>query len=100
MWKDGRIAMPASLGPDNIEEYSSMVVVQVSKVVGEIGEIVAEPSLQVLANATIERSQDAAAVLIDIREAKLSYLGQAVPLFEEPEVHAEHRELRGIVEEN
>src|SRR6185437_2668296 len=100
MWQDGRISMPASLGPDNIEEYSSMVVVQVGKVVGEVGEIVAEASLQVLANAAIERGQDAAAVLIDIREAKLSYLGQAIPLFEEPEVHAEHGELRGIVEEN
>ena len=89
----------ASLGPDDIEEYASVIVVQVGHVVGKAGEVVADASLQILANASIERRQDAAAGLIDIRQAKLSHLGQSVPLFPELPIHAQHRELRGIVEQ-
>jgi hypothetical protein len=42
----------ASLGPDEIEEYPFVVVLQVGQVVGEVGEVVADASLQVLADAT------------------------------------------------
>src|SRR5215469_13051165 len=79
-------SMRASLGPDEIDEYASMVVLQIGQFVGEVGEVVADASLQVLADVMIDRGQDAAAALIDIREAKLSYLGQRIPLFEEPVV--------------
>src|SRR5262249_38795762 len=60
---------------------------------------VADASLQILADVIIDRCQRAAAALAKIRELKRSHLSQAVPLPEEPPVHAEHRELRGIVEE-
>ncbi len=76
-----------------------MVVLQVGQVVGEVGEVVADASLQVLADVMVDRGQDAAAALIDIRKAKLSHLGQAVPLLEEPPVQPQDGELRGIVEE-
>ena len=45
----------ASLGSDEIEEYSPVVVLQVGQVVGEIGEVVADASLQILADAMIDR---------------------------------------------
>src|SRR5215469_16261209 len=89
----------ASLGRDEIEEYSPVVVLQVGQVVGEIGEVVADASLQILADAMIDRRQCAAAALIKVRELKRSHLGQAVPLAEEPPVHTQDRELRGIFEE-
>src|SRR6476646_9112027 len=76
----------ASLGPDQVNEYASVVVPQVGQFVGEVGEVVAHASLQVLADVMVDRGQDAAAALIDIRKAKLSHLGQAVPLLEEPVV--------------
>jgi hypothetical protein len=76
-----------------------MVVVQVGEFVREVSEVITDACFQVLANATIERGQDAAAVLIDIREAKLTHLGQAVPLLKESPVQAQHGELRGIIEE-
>ena len=78
----------ASLGPDDIEEYASMVVLQVGQVVREVGEVVADAGPEVLANATIQRSQDAAVVLIEIRQAKLANFSQGVPLFEEAPVNA------------
>jgi len=53
-----------------------MVVLQVGQVVGEVGEIVADASLQVLADVMIDRGQRAAATLTDIREFKRSHLGQ------------------------
>ena len=62
--------------PDQINEYASMVVLQVGQLVGEVGEVVAHASLQVLADVMIDRGQDAAVGLIDIRQAKLSDLGQ------------------------
>jgi hypothetical protein len=92
-------ATRASLGPDQINEYASVVVLQVGQLVREVGEVVADASLQVLGDVMIDRGQDAAAALIDIREAKLSHLGQAVPLLEEPPVQPQDGELRGIVEE-
>src|SRR5215471_13188411 len=89
----------ASLGPDEIDEYASVVVLQVGQLVGEVGEVVADASFQVLADVMIDRGQGAAAALIDIRESKRSHLGQAVPLLEEPPVQPQDSELRGIVEE-
>ena len=44
-----------SLGPDEIEEYALVVVLQVGQIVGEVGEIVADASLQVLADVMIDR---------------------------------------------
>src|SRR5215468_8253682 len=99
MSKAPRMSTRALLGPDQINEYASVVVLQIGQLVREVGEVVADASLQVLADVTIDRGQDAAAVLIDIREAKLSHLGQAVPLLEEPPIQPQHGELRGIVEE-
>src|SRR5437588_6128516 len=89
----------ASLSTDEIEEHAFVVVLQVGQIVGEVGEVVAETNLQILADVMIDRGQRAAAALIDIWEAKRSHLGQALPLSEEPPVHAEHRELCGVVEE-
>jgi len=66
----------ASLGTDQINEYASMVVLQVGQFVREVGEVVADAGLQVLADVMVDRGQNAAAALIDIREAKLSDLGQ------------------------
>src|SRR6266568_8635700 len=88
-----------SLGPDEIEEYAPVVVLQVGQVVGEVGKVVADASLQVLANMTIDCSQRAAAALTDIREVKRSHLGHAVPLLEEAPVDTEDGELRRVVEE-
>jgi hypothetical protein len=45
----------ASLGPDQIEEYSFVVVPQVGQVVGEVGEVIADAGLQVVADVTIDR---------------------------------------------
>ncbi len=53
-----------SHGPDEIDEYAFVVVLQVGQVVGETGEVVADASLQVLSDMTIDRGQRAAAVLI------------------------------------
>jgi len=75
-----------SLGPDEIEEYTLVVVLQVSQVVGEVGEIVADTSLQILADVMIDGCKCATAALADIGEFKGSHLGQAVPLSEEPPV--------------
>src|SRR5215467_14545784 len=91
--------MRALLGPNEIEEYAVMVVLEVSQVVRKVGEVVADASLQILADVIIDRCQRAAAALINIRELKRSHLGQGVPLPEEPPVQAHHLELRGIVEE-
>jgi hypothetical protein len=66
----------ASLGTDEINEYASMVVLQVGQFIREVGEVVADAGLQVLADVMVDRGQNAAAALIDIREAKLSDLGQ------------------------
>src|SRR6266436_6173728 len=97
----GRLVQNArpSHSPDEIDEYAFVVVLQIGQVVGEVGEVVADAGLQVLANMTIDRGQCAAAPLIYIRQVKRSYLRQAIPFLEEPPVHAQHRELRGVVEE-
>src|SRR5204863_10204870 len=89
----------ASHSPDEIDEYAFVVVLQIGQVVGEVGEVVADAGLQVLANVMINRGQRAAAALTYIREVKRSHLRQALPLLEEPPVHAQHREPRGVVEE-
>jgi hypothetical protein len=60
-------ATRASLGRDDVKEYAFVVVVQVGQIVGEIGEIVADAGLHVLAEAMINRSQHAAAGLFEIR---------------------------------
>ena len=57
----------ASHSPDDIEKYAFVVVLQIGQVVGEVGEVVADASLQVLANMTIDRGQRAAAALTYIR---------------------------------
>jgi hypothetical protein len=57
----------ASLGRDDVKEYAFVVVLQVVQIVGEIGEIVADAGLHVLAEAMINRSQHAAAGLMEIR---------------------------------
>src|SRR6185437_14532444 len=88
-----------SLGPDEIEEYAFVVVLEVGQVVGEIGEVVADANLQVLADAMIDRCQCAATGLVEIRQAKRSHFGQALPLLEEPPFHAEYCELRWVLEE-
>lgn len=90
----------ALLGPDQINEYASVVVPQVGQLVGEVGEVVADAGLEVLGDVMVDRGQDAAAALIDIRECKLSDLGQPVPLFEEPVVHPQDGEICRIVEES
>lgn len=51
----------SSLGPDQINEYASMVVLQVGQFVGEVGKVVADAGLQVLADVMIDCGQDAAA---------------------------------------
>src|SRR5260370_33556188 len=84
---------------DEINEYAFVVVLQVRQVVGEVGEVLADASLQVLANMTIDRGQRAAAPLTYIGQVKRSHLRQAIPFLEEPPVHAQHRELPGVVEE-
>src|SRR6266487_3736924 len=62
----------ASLGPDEIDEDTFVVVLQVGQVVGEVGEVVANTDLQVLADVTIDCSQRATATLTDIREVEHS----------------------------
>jgi hypothetical protein len=44
-----------SLGPDQINEYASVIVIQVGQFVGEVGEIVADASLQVLGDVMVDR---------------------------------------------
>jgi hypothetical protein len=53
--------------PDEIDEYAFVVVLQVGQFVGEVGEVVADAGLQVLANMTIDRGQRSAAPLTYIR---------------------------------
>src|SRR5712664_1023172 len=60
-------ATRASHTPDEIDEDAFVVVLQVGQLVGEVGEVVAHASLQVLANMTIDRGQRAAAALTYIR---------------------------------
>ena len=60
-------ATRASHSPDNIDEYALVVVLQVGQLVGEVGEVVADAGLQVLANMTIDRGQRAASPLTYIR---------------------------------
>src|SRR6266404_664739 len=60
-------ATRASHSPDEIDEYAFVVVLQIGQVVGEGGEVVADASLQVLANVMIDRGQRAAAALTYIR---------------------------------
>src|SRR5262249_34961245 len=76
----GHSLPPASLGADEIEEYAFVVVLQVGQVIGEIGEVVADADLQVLADMTIDRSQRAPAALTDIREVAHAHLSHAVPV--------------------
>src|SRR6478672_3067019 len=83
-----RASTPALLGPDQINEYASVVIFQVGQLVREVGEVVAHAGLQVLGDVMVDRGQDATTALIDIREAKLSDFGQGVPLLEQPPVHA------------
>ena len=56
-----RTCTRVSLGPDEIYEYASVVVPQVGQFVGEVGEVVADASLQVLGDVMVDRGQDAAA---------------------------------------
>ena len=58
-----RKAARGSHSPDDIEEYAFVVVLQVGQLVGEVGEVVAHASLQVVANVMIDRRQRAAAAL-------------------------------------
>ena len=44
-----------SLGPDQVNEYASVVVLQVGRLVGEVGEVVTHASLQVLADVMVDR---------------------------------------------
>ncbi len=74
-----RLPASPSFGPDQINEYASVVVLQVGQFVGKVGEIVADASLQVLADVMVDRGQEAEAALIDIREAQLSDLGHEFP---------------------
>jgi len=60
-------ATRVSHGPDDIHEYAFVVVLQIGQVVGEAGEVVADASLQVLGDMTIDRGQRAAAALTYIR---------------------------------
>jgi hypothetical protein len=53
--------------PDEIKKYAFVVVFQVGQLVGEVGEVVAHASLQVVANVTIDYGQRAAAALTYIR---------------------------------
>ena len=76
-----------------------MVVPQVGQVVGEVGEVVADADLQVVADATIDPGQRAAAALTDIREVEHSHLGHTVPVLAEPPVQAQHCEVRIVGEE-
>jgi hypothetical protein len=62
-----RKATRGSHSPDDIKKYAFVVVLQVGQLVGEVGEVVADASLQVLANMTIDRGQRAAAPLTYIR---------------------------------
>ncbi len=57
----------ASHSSDEIDEYAFVVVLQIGQVVGEVGEVVADANLQVLANVMIDRGQRAAAALTYIR---------------------------------
>jgi hypothetical protein len=56
-------ATRASHGPDDIKKYAFVVVLQVGQLVGEVGEVVANPGLQVLANMTIDGGQRSAPAL-------------------------------------
>jgi len=76
-----------------------VVISEVGQVVGEVGEVVADASLQVLADMMIDCSQRAAAALTEIREVKRSHLGHAVPLLEKAPVDAQDGELRRVVKE-
>lgn len=58
-----RKATRASHSPDEIEKYAFVVVLQVGQLVGEVGEVVANAGLQVLANMTIDGGQRAALAL-------------------------------------
>ena len=89
----------ASLSTDEIEEHAFVVVLQVGQVVGEVGEVVAGADLHVVADVAIDRGQGSAAPLTDIREIEHSHFSQPIPALEQPPVHANHRELRGVVEE-
>jgi len=60
-------ATRASHSPDEIDEYAFVVVLQIGQVVGEVGEVVADASLQVLANVMVDRGQRAATALTYIR---------------------------------
>src|SRR5215831_14069731 len=91
--------MQASFSPDEIDEYAPVLILQIGQVVREVGEVIADANLQVLANVMIDGSQHAAAPLITFREVKRSHLREALPFLEEPPVHAEHLKLRGVVEE-
>src|SRR5262245_31634214 len=84
---------------DEIEECAPVVVAQVGQVVGEVGEIVAGADFEMLAEVTIYPDQGASAALIDIREVERSPLDHALPAPEEPPVHPQHHESRGVVEE-
>jgi hypothetical protein len=53
-----------SHGPHEIKKYAFVVVLQVGQLVGEVGEVVANAGLQVLANMTIDGGQRAAPALI------------------------------------
>src|SRR5260370_24398536 len=60
-------ATRGSHSPDEIKKYAFVVVLQIGQVVGEVGEVVTDASLQVLANVMIDRGQRAAAALTYIR---------------------------------
>src|SRR5258708_27060294 len=80
-------ATQPSHSPDEIKNYAFVIVLQIGQVGGEVGEVVADAGLQVLANTTIDRGQCAAAPWISIRQVKRSSLVQAIPFLEEPPCH-------------
>src|SRR6185369_7690614 len=88
-----------ALTADDVEEYASVVVPQVGEVFGEVGEVITDADLQVLADVTVDRAQRAAAALTDIPKVERSSLGHAFPALEEPPVGTHRRELCGVVEE-
>src|SRR6266704_3193336 len=76
----------ASHAADEVEERALVVVAQVGQVVREVGEVVADAGLQVLAEVTIDSTQQAAPRLTDIREIEHSLFGHAFPILVKPPV--------------
>src|SRR5215472_14711073 len=84
---------------DHVHEDAVALEAHIGQIFREIGEVVAEPGLHVLAEMAIESHQRAGTRLVEVGYLERAPLDHSLPLLVEVPVNAHDVELRRVVEE-